>query len=345
VGRKVQIAIIALVIALLAGAVGAYAYDSSRSDRIAEGVRVAGVDVGGLDREEAVQLLRKRVVKPLKRPVTVEFEGSDYQLGADELKVRADIDGMVDRAVEASRSGILPERLWRYATGGEVNERVPSKITYSTEAVDGLLSEVSAAIDRDPVDASVDPGPSSLGTVEAQPGRTVRTGALRERLERAVHSPNGRTVSAPVERVQPEVTKADLADEYPTYLTVDRGNFQLRLWRNLEVAKTYTIAVGQAGYDTPAGVYNIQNKAVNPAWHVPDSDWAGDLAGTVVPPGPDNPIKSRWMGIYDGAGIHGTDDVGSLGTAASHGCLRMSIPEVQELYEQVDVGTPVYIGN
>jgi hypothetical protein len=345
VGRKAQIAIIALVIALLAGAVGAYAYDSSRSDRIAEGVRVAGIDVGGLDREEASRLLRKRVVKPLKRPVTVEFEGSAYQLGADELKVRADIDGMVDRAVEASRSGILPERLWRYATGGEVDERVPSKITYSTEALDGLVAEVSAGIDRDPVDASVDPGPSSLGTVEAQPGRTVRTGALRERLERAVHSPDGRTVSAPVERVQPEVTKADLADEYPTYLTVDRGNFQLRLWRNLEVAKTYTIAVGQAGYDTPAGVYNIQNKAVNPAWHVPDSDWAGDLAGTVVPPGPDNPIKSRWMGIYDGAGIHGTDDVGSLGTAASHGCLRMSIPEVQELYEQVDVGTPVYIGN
>jgi lipoprotein-anchoring transpeptidase ErfK/SrfK len=63
----------------------------------------------------------------------------------------------------------------------------------------------------------------------------------------------------------------------------------------------------------------------------------------VVPPGPDNPLKARWMGFLGGAGIHGTDDVGSLGGAASHGCVRMSIPDVIELYERVDVGTPVYI--
>jgi lipoprotein-anchoring transpeptidase ErfK/SrfK len=50
------------------------------------------------------------------------------------------------------------------------------------------------------------------------------------------------------------------------------------------------------------------------------------------------------MGIYNGAGIHGTDATYSLGTAASHGCIRMSIPDVEELYDQVDVGTPVYIG-
>ena len=83
--------------------------------------------------------------------------------------------------------------------------------------------------------------------------------------------------------------------------------------------------------------------AVNPSWHVPQSDWAGDLAGTVVPPGPENPIKARWMGIYDGAGIHGTDGINSLGTNASHGCVRMAIPDVEELYAQVKVGTPVLI--
>jgi lipoprotein-anchoring transpeptidase ErfK/SrfK len=82
---------------------------------------------------------------------------------------------------------------------------------------------------------------------------------------------------------------------------------------------------------------------VNPSWHVPTSDWAGELAGTVVPPGPSNPIKARWMGIYDGAGIHGTDATGSIGTAASHGCIRMLIPDVVELFDQVPVGAPVYI--
>ena len=71
---------------------------------------------------------------------------------------------------------------------------------------------------------------------------------------------------------------------------------------------------------------------------------AGSLAGQVIPGGaPNNPLKARWMGIFDGAGIHGTDQVGSLGTAASHGCIRMAIPDVIELYDRVPVETPVYI--
>ena len=77
---------------------------------------------------------------------------------------------------------------------------------------------------------------------------------------------------------------------------------------------------------------------------MPNSAWAGSLAGKVIPGGtPENPIKSRWMGIFDGAGIHGTSDDGSIGSAASHGCIRMHIPDVEELYDQVPVGAPVYI--
>jgi lipoprotein-anchoring transpeptidase ErfK/SrfK len=103
------------------------------------------------------------------------------------------------------------------------------------------------------------------------------------------------------------------------------------------------VAVGAVGFDTPAGLYHSQNKQVDPTWNVPDSDWAGDLAGKSIPPGPDNPLKARWMGIYDGAGIHGTEETYSLGSAASHGCLRMAIPDVIELYDQVPVGAPIYI--
>jgi hypothetical protein len=344
VGPKFHIAIATLVVVMVAGTVGAYAYDASRSDQIAEGVRVAGVDVGGLDRDEARGLLESKVSEPLERPVIVKFGDAEYRLGADELEVRADVEAMVDRAVEVSRSGSLPERLWRYASGGEVEKRVGPQIAYSKRALNEFVSEVAAEIDRDPVDASVEAGPASLATVEGQDGRAVRAGVLRERLDRAVRSRDRRLVNAPVRQVEPEVTKDELVERYPTYLTVDRSSFQLRLWKNLELEKTYTIAVGQAGYDTPAGLYTIQNKAVNPAWHVPNSEWAGELAGRVIPPGPENPIKSRWLGIYDGAGIHGTDSLGSLGSAASRGCIRMSIPEVEELYDRVDVGAPIYIG-
>jgi len=99
------------------------------------------------------------------------------------------------------------------------------------------------------------------------------------------------------------------------------------------------------GFDTPVGVYPVENKAVDPAWHVPDAEWAGDLAGQVIPGGaPNNPLRARWMGIGEGRGIHGTDQPESIGTAASHGCIRMLIPDVTELYEDVPVATPVYIG-
>jgi lipoprotein-anchoring transpeptidase ErfK/SrfK len=101
--------------------------------------------------------------------------------------------------------------------------------------------------------------------------------------------------------------------------------------------------VGRQGLETPAGLYSIQDKQVNPSWHVPNSAWAGSLAGKVIPPGPADPIKARWMGFAGGAGIHGTDELSSLGSAASHGCVRMAIPDVEQLYDQVSVGTPVYV--
>jgi lipoprotein-anchoring transpeptidase ErfK/SrfK len=283
-------------------------------------------------------------VAPLEQPVTVKFEGRNYVLSPERLQLRADLDGMVDEALAASREGGLPVRLWRYATGGEVDREIAPRISYSADALDGFVAEVSDAIDRAPQDATVEPSPDSLNLVEGQDGLTVRTGQLRDELEAAIGSPHDRVVGLKVDRVKPQVTTDQLAGKYPVYLTVDRAAFQLRLWKDLKLAKTYTIAVGQAGLETPAGLYSINDKQVNPSWHVPDSAWAGDLAGKVIPPGPADPLKARWMGFYDGAGVHGTDDVASLGTAASHGCIRMAIPDVIELYDQVPVGTPIYVG-
>lgn len=143
---------------------------------------------------------------------------------------------------------------------------------------------------------------------------------------------------------RPKVGEAPLGERYPYFITVDRKRFRLHLYRQLRRVKSYVIAVGRVGLETPAGLYHIQSKAVDPPWSVPDRPWAGALAGRVIPPGPDNPIKARWMGFFDGAGVHGTDDTASLGTNASHGCIRMSIPEVKEPYEQVAVQTPIYAG-
>ena len=216
-------------------------------------------------------------------------------------------------------------------------------MTYSTEAVEQLVKRVESKLNRPARDAEVDF--PSLEKVKEEKGRTVRSAMLQQRIAQALTVPGvKRTVRAPVRILRPKVTQAELADKYPVVLVADRYNFKLRLYKNLQLQKEYTVAVGALGFDTPAGLYHIQNKAVDPAWHVPNSDWAGDLAGTIVPGGvPDNPLKARWLGIFDGAGIHGTDQTYSLGSAASHGCIRMAIPDVIELYDQVPVGAPIYI--
>jgi lipoprotein-anchoring transpeptidase ErfK/SrfK len=345
VGRRAQIALAAALGFLFVLAVAAYAIDRTNSDRIADGVRVGGIPIGGLSTEEARHRLQHRLVAPLDKPVTVTLDGKRYVLSDDKLQVRADLDGMVDSALAASRSGAFPSRVWRYATGGSVDREIVPQIAYSAGALDAFVDEVAHQIDRPAQDATVAPTPTSLNAVPGRDGVTVLTGELRSRLRSAIESPHRRTVSSPVKRVKPQVSTDQLAARYPVYLTIDRGGFELRLWKDLKLAKTYTIAVGQAGLETPAGQYTIDDKQVNPSWHVPDSPWAGDLAGKVIPPGPDDPIKARWMGFYNGAGIHGTDEISSLGTAASHGCVRMSIPDVEGLYPQVPLGTPIYIGN
>jgi lipoprotein-anchoring transpeptidase ErfK/SrfK len=186
---------------------------------------------------------------------------------------------------------------------------------------------------------------SGIERHESRTGLAVRASELHKKIRRAIVSTTAdRTMVARTRHLQPKVSTGDLDERYGTVLIVNRSSFQLTLYKKLDVAKRFRIAVGQVGLETPAGLYNIQNKAVNPAWHVPDSDWAGDMAGKVIPgDDPSNPLKARWMGIYDGAGIHGTDAEGSIGTAASHGCIRMRIPDVIELYDEVPVGAPVYI--
>jgi lipoprotein-anchoring transpeptidase ErfK/SrfK len=343
--RKLQIAVVFLVTVMLVVAVGAYAWDSSKSDEIAEGVTIGGVDVGGMTADEATQAVEAELVEPLDKKLTVTYDGVRYQLSAEKLAVDSDVDGMVDKALEESRDGGLPTRVWRYATGGEVDVAISPQLSYSNKAIDEFIAKVSDEVNTPAVDATIEPTTVSLEGVAGHDGVAVDEAALRTRIESVVQRTSDRTVSVPVETVEPEVTKADLAARYPTYLTVDESSFTLTLFKDLKVAETYTVAVGQPAYPTPTGLYSIQSKQVDPVWSEPNSDWAGELAGTVVQGGTaENPLKARWMGITDGAGIHGTDDVGSLGSAASHGCVRMSVPDVEALYDQVPVGTPIYIG-
>jgi lipoprotein-anchoring transpeptidase ErfK/SrfK len=342
--RSVRILAYCTAAALVLLTASAFAYDSSRDDRVADGVSVAGVDVGGLERAEAGAKLRRELASRLERPVRVRIAGRRFKLTPERAGLVVDVGAMVQQAIDRGRSGVLPARIWREITGGDVDAELAADVTFSGREVRRFVRRVARKVDRPSRNASIKFQTASLPAVPSETGLRVQRRRLLRSVESALALPGaGRTVRGGVRVVQPKVTTNELGKKYPYVITIDRPGFKLRFFKRLRLKKTYRIAVGQVGLETPAGLYHVQTKAVNPSWHVPNSDWAGKLAGKVIPPGPDNPIKARWMGIYNGAGIHGTADIGSLGSAASHGCIRMAIPDVEQLYDQVAIQTPVFI--
>jgi len=343
---KKGLAVIFLISLAFAGAaIGAlYAYDRSRENVIAEGVTAAGVDLGGLTVDEARAALARTVERPLSRPLTIRYREHGVLLTSRAAGVEVDIEGTVAQALAKSRKGNFLTRSWRDVNGDGVEASLPLAITYSAAVVDNVVSNLTRSLRVEPREAKVSPSATGVKVSRSRDGREVREAELERRIaSHLVGAEKDRRVQIPIRVVKPRTTTEELRQEYSRFIGISRDRFELRLFVNLKLAKVYRISVGQIGYDTPGGLYNIRNKAVNPSWFVPNKPWAGDLAGKVIPPGPDNPIKARWMGIYNGAGIHGTDAVGSIGRRASHGCIRMLIPDVVELYDRVPVGTPVYI--
>lgn len=322
---------------------GAFAYDAARSEVIAAGVRIGPVEVGGLAAGEARRKL-ERVYRSLNRPIVVRSGTERFTLAPRKVGVVAHVEEAVAEALAGSRQGSFLVRAARDVAGRKTEAQLRVHVSFSSKSVSWFAHRIKGTVDRPPRAASVEPGEGGLAIRAAADGLEVDVIQLRRQLERHLaHVTAPRRLSVPVLRIRPKVTTGDLAGRYPTYITIDRSRFQLRLYKRLKLARTYTVAVGALGYDTPSGLYRIQNMAVNPVWSVPHSAWTGSLAGAVIPAGPSNPLKARWLGIDGAVGIHGTAQDWSLGSAASHGCIRMSVPDVIELYDRVGVGTPVYI--
>jgi lipoprotein-anchoring transpeptidase ErfK/SrfK len=326
---------------LIVGAVAAYAYDSSRDDLIAKGVTVAGVNVGGMRADKARATLRAQLGRQLQRPIEVSFRKKHYELSPRDVDLRPAVARMVDDALGKSRGGNILSRVARDITGGAENAALTASVNYSQPAVDRFVKRVERKVNQPAHDATLDF--PSLQQVKERDGFKVLDDSFRQRVQQALSVPSINQVKIPAEVTHPKVTRAQLAAKYPTLIVIERGSFRLTLYKHLRAVHTYTIAVGQQGLETPGGMYTVQDKQVDPSWHVPNSAWAGSLAGRVIPPGPDDPLKARWIGITGGAGIHGTDQVGSLGSAASHGCIRMAIPDVIALYDRVPYGSKIYV--
>lgn len=324
-----------------------YVYDQGRRDVIANGVRVGGVDLGGLTVTAARQRLHTELARFLNRPVTVTFHARRFSINARQARRSLDISGLAQQALTRSRGGSIITRSFRGLFGGDLKIEIPLIYHYDHAAVRRFAARVRARIDQPSRDASAQPDSSgTLAQVASQNGVRVNSKLLIARVEQALAHPDARgPIAVPAHIVKPTLTTAQLAARYPAYIVVDRATFTLRLYQHLKLSNSYPIAVGMQGLDTPAGLWHIQWMQVDPPWYVPNSAWAGSLAGKVIPPGPADPLKARFMSFDGGAGIHGIDpsEYGTIGHTASHGCIRMTIPDVIDLYSKVSVGVPVYI--
>jgi lipoprotein-anchoring transpeptidase ErfK/SrfK len=143
-------------------------------------------------------------------------------------------------------------------------------------------------------------------------------------------------VELPTRRYRPERTGVGFS------VVVDRDAFRLRLYRGERLVRTLRVGVGMPSHPTPAGEFEVVNMERDPTWNPPDSRWAEGIGP--IPPGPANPLGTRWIGISSPAiGLHGTPAPETVGTRSSHGCIRLEIRRAEWLYNVVDVGTPVVI--
>ena len=286
---------------------------------VPDGVRVGGVDVGGLISVQA----ERRLELHYGAPIRLFFGSREWSVRPARLGARAPIHAAVERAVRARPGAELP-----------LDVRVRPR------AIRRYVAKLDRRFAKPAVDARL-VGLNNLvpSFTEARPGRRVDRKVMQRRLAQALRSSYREArIQLRVVPVAPKVTP----DDYGAIVVIRRGSNRLNLYDGPQLVRSFTVATGSAEYPTPLGEFEVVVKERDPTWNPPDSEWAE--GAEPIPPGPGNPLGTRWMGISAYAvGIHGTPDAASLGYSVSHGFIRMAIPEAEWLFERVEVGTPVYI--
>jgi lipoprotein-anchoring transpeptidase ErfK/SrfK len=200
------------------------------------------------------------------------------------------------------------------------------------------LATVAKRFDHPPVDSQLTLRNLRPLVTGEQAGRTLRQSNAMNAIFTALVTNTRPDVKLQFTAVKPAVTRAS----YGPVIVIRRGSNRLYLYQGMRFVRMFGVATGQSVYPTPLGRWHIVVKSRNPWWYPPNSAWAA--GEKPVPPGPGNPLGTRWMGLSaSGVGIHGTPDDASIGYSASHGCIRMHIPDAEWLFNHVTVGTTVFI--
>jgi lipoprotein-anchoring transpeptidase ErfK/SrfK len=336
--RAWSVAILVLVLPAGASAQVPVPPDPPVEPIIPIGASAAGLDIGGLTLTAAATKLQHAFADRLQRPIQTRVAGRRARL------FPADVALVFDARKTARRANIAAKATPPAPDGGRYVD-VPLHVKYDRAALNGFTAMVDRRSQVIPRNARLRMTVKRMHLRRARMGWSIDERALAARLDPILADPNAeRIVRAVRLRVPPAINANDLRHQYRVVVTVDRKHFKLRYFKNLKRRISYDVAVGMPGHATPRGRFAIVNKAVNPDWTAPDEPWAGAYRNEVVEGGaPDNPLKARWLGIVNGVGIHGTDAEWSIGSRASHGCIRMRVADVIDLYPRVPVGSTVLI--
>lgn len=299
------------------------------AQRIGPSITAGGIDVSGLTVLEAAQKLKLPATLALQaEPIVLGVAGRPFTLSAEKAGVGIDATKTARAAIKLTAPG-----------------DVPLVVVHDSKAVGAFVNLIARKVYRAPRNATLRITLRKMYVRRSKQGRGLDERRARGLIDAALATPDGeRTLHQRLSKLRAPVNADDLRRQSGTVITVDKRSFKLRLFKHLKFSKSYGVAIGQPAYPTPSGRFNVTSKQVNPTWSVPNSPWAGELQGTTVAGGSaSNPLKARWMGIANGVGIHGTGEDGSIGSRASHGCLRMHVSDVIDLYPRVPVGTPVLI--
>lgn len=331
-----------LILALAAFSVGftwAAVDDYARRDILPAGAAVAGVPIGGMSIGEATRVVTEKVAAPLLSPVTVGFMNAQATIDPSQF-ASINVKGAVIRSAQPKESATLPERTWQRLTGASVGHDVSVTVSVDEAKLRAWAKSEKKRATVPAIDASVTLTGSQLHFVSAKAGSTIDAAAAVQALSAALRS-GTKTVQLAEAPVQPKITDKQLGKT----ILVSRSRRSLTLYANGTVEKSYSCAVGQPQYPTPLGWWKIVRKAYLPSWHNSGSAWAASMPA-YIGPGPNNPLGTRALYLNaSGIRIHGVPpgEEGSIGSAASHGCMRMHRADIENLYPRVPIGTRVII--
>ncbi|NPV58154.1 MAG: L,D-transpeptidase family protein [Actinobacteria bacterium] len=324
---------------VLASSIMVYA-DARHRGEMFPNTTVLGVDVTGMTREEAVEAVTEQAVKPLMMPLTLQFRGEQWVLDPKELGVDVDVEGLVQRAYDEGWNRSPFERAFRRAFNRPKEIRVSLDYYMDNEALKAKLNAVAADIDQEVRNASLD-FDFQTGKLTFHPSRDglwMDVDATMGLVQEALCGEN--RVIEPVVAVTPPSLSSD---DVKTVLVVDVMGNTLSWYDKDTLVKTYYVATGEPKYPTPLGKFYIIRKEENPVWINPNVEWSKDMPPRIEP-GPDNPLGVRAL-VTSAAGgtvlIHGTKNL--VPGLYSHGCIRMANWAILELFDHVNVGTPLFI--